>query len=584
MFATTLALAVLGLLLGAALVLLGSKRVLASAAIDGLVLGFVPATLAFRMLPHAAESLGWWALVLALGASGALWWIDRRGHERDHAERHPFHPSAGAGAGLLLPVLALHGVGDGAALAVAVSPRSMGSSLALALILHRMPEGLFVASSVLPRSGPRKTAIALAALALSTLAGAVAGRALLDAVPDALFDGALALGVGVMLRLALHSHSARPTSRAEKALAGVAFLAGLALVFAMPDPAGLLRRALPQELSVTATLLPLFVEVAPAMLAGLALGAASEAWLAPRLRTALPSREAISLAARGLVEARGGGEGRDGLATARRLRRATEPVASVVAMLASTVALDGAALTVSVRLLGPAVALARFGIATVLAVAAGVFAARAASQMAASTASRPLLSAPSRRAPVTALRFGDALLRRLEGTSAPLLLGLAVAAATEATLPSGHLLDAGSYALACIAAAVVGGVAAPSALGAVPVAAVLVHKGLPPGAAVVLLLVGAAAGGGRAAFVSEAFGRRAGAAFVATVAASCAVAASAARAFPAGGWAPELHALAAHAHHPAELAAAALLGAAIAAAIVRAGPRAWIETLFTHAH
>ena len=100
MLLPALLLSVLGLLLGAALVTLGRRQALASASLDGFSLGFVPAVLALRMLPHAMESLGFRALALAVLSYAVFWWVDRRAHARDHAESHPFHPAAGAGAGV----------------------------------------------------------------------------------------------------------------------------------------------------------------------------------------------------------------------------------------------------------------------------------------------------------------------------------------------------------------------------------------------------------------------------------------------------------------------------------------------------
>ena len=73
-----------------------------------------------------------------------------------------------------------------------------------------------------------------------------------------------------------------PPTVSARALAGVTFLAGVALVLALPDPGGLFRLAHPQELSVQAALIPLFVETAPAMLLGV-LGAGL-------LRTMVPAR------------------------------------------------------------------------------------------------------------------------------------------------------------------------------------------------------------------------------------------------------------------------------------------------------
>lgn len=590
MLLPALALSVLGLLLGAALVSLGRRQTLASASLDGFSLGFVPAVLALRMLPHAMGSLGARSLALAALSYAALWWVDRRAHARDHAASHPFHPAAGAGAGLLVPVLAVHGMSDGAALAVALSSRGVGASLAVALIVHRMPEGLFIASSMLPSAGGRKTAAALVALALSTVLGAALGQALLDAIPDALFDAALALGVGAMLRLAMHSHAPRPPTAGARAFAGVAFLAGVALVLALPDPGGLLRAAHPRELSVKGAFVPLFVETAPSMLLGV-LGAGLlrtmvRARPAAWLRAGAPAAQAL----RGMVfalplQAHPGGS----TPAAQAMLRASLPVAAVAAFMVGAPGFDVGAFVLSVRLLGLPLAMARLAAGAALAlVVALVVAAVARRSPLRVPAQSPrwggLLAGPGSasgpapaadRSPARVLRAG---LDSLDQVAAWYVFGLLLAAGFEAGVAPATLARLlGVWDVPLTAA-----LAVPvyvCAQGAAPLAAMMVHKGLSPGAALALMLVGPATHLAAWRMLRAALGARVAWAFAgASLAGAVALGTLAGRVVPAATL-PEIHALASHEHPAWELAAAVGLALLLVGSVLRLGPRAWIATL-----
>ncbi len=590
MLLPALALSVLGLLLGAALVTLGRRQAFASAALDGFSLGFVPAVLALRMLPHAMGSLGVRALALAALAYAALWWVDRRAHARDHAAAHPFHPAAGAGAGLLVPMLALHGMSDGAALAVALSSRGVGASMAAALILHRMPEGLFIASSMLPSAGRSKTAVALVALALSTVVGAALGQALLDAIPDALFDGALALGVGAMLRLAMHSHAPRPATARARSLAGLAFLGGVALVLALPDPAGLFRRAHPQELSVQAALIPLFVETAPSMLLGLLGAGLLRTMTRARPEAWLRGGGSLAQALRGTVFGAPLQVCSCGvLPVAQGMLRASLPVAAVTAFMVATPELDVGGFVLSVRLLGLPLAVARFVAGATLAVGVGVGVAAVARRVALRVPAKPqrrhgLLSAPrplaslpppADRSPAGVLRAG---LDSFDQVAAWYVFGLLLAAGFEAAVPPGTLARAlGAWDVPLTAA-----LAVPvyvCAQGATPLAAMMVHKGLSPGSALALLLVGPATNVAAWRMLRQALGARVAWSFAAaSLAGAIALGALVNRIVPAGTL-PEIHALASHEHPPWELGAATVLALLLAGSVLRLGPRGWIATM-----
>jgi hypothetical protein len=292
MHRSVLALAVLGsvvgLALGAGIHALGRGR--GRHVVDGLVLGAIPLLIAVRVLPHVYEELGRSALVFVGLGFFALVLADRGGHEG--GER--------VSRAVLVPTLLVHALADGAALALAASGGEHGHGasdvadhghdhghghddgghhgeasgvgagsgrlvLVAAIVAHRLPEGLLVCGALVPLLGWPRTLGRLGGIALATIVGSVAGRSLLTIVPDRWLDAVVAFGVGAMLRLAVHTHDRAAPNPKERIAAGVAFVVGVSSVLMIPDPDSVLARAQPTELSVARSLVPLFIETAPAM-------------------------------------------------------------------------------------------------------------------------------------------------------------------------------------------------------------------------------------------------------------------------------------------------------------------------------
>lgn len=265
MLIAAVAVSVLGLLVGPALVALGRGRELPGAVMEGFTLGVIPALLATRLIPHVVEGVGAWALALVALGFGVVTLVDRRDHAR----------GTQLGAAVVVPTLAVHAVSDGAGLAMASSvldggARAAGLGLAAALLLHRLPEGLFIANASVDAVGWRGTFRRIGVVALATVVGATLGRGLLAVVPEAVLDGVVALGLGGMLRLSVHSHHPLPGTAEARAAGAAAFLGGIALVVMAPDPEQVLRAASGQELSVAQVVGPMFVETSASMLLGLA--------------------------------------------------------------------------------------------------------------------------------------------------------------------------------------------------------------------------------------------------------------------------------------------------------------------------
>ncbi len=260
----------LGLAVGAIVAAVSRGHATAAAALDGLALGLVPTVLLVRIFPHLCESLG--AVAVMLGAVGyaALWWAERA----HHAEAERVAPA------VVFPALVVHSFTDGAllgALAVSTHLSAVNAPVCAALVVHRMPESLFLATAT-PGDGLRRTWLRVAGLMAATVVGAVAGGSLLGLLPDRVFDAVAALGFGAILRLSTHSHAAAQPTAPARAAAGIAFACGVALVAAIRSPGDILRITHAPELSLLDTALALFIETAPSLLTAVAIAAAIRPW------------------------------------------------------------------------------------------------------------------------------------------------------------------------------------------------------------------------------------------------------------------------------------------------------------------
>lgn len=231
MLLTAVLLSIFGLALGPVLLAWGRGRAIPSAAIEGLALGLVPAVVLLRLAPHVYEEVGPATIALIAAGYVVLWVVERRRHR-----------SFGrAGQIVALPALVVHAAADGATLGVVFGQGATGAAgvesgavLAAALLIHRVPEGLFVARSLVPESGWRTTIAWLAALAAATAGGAALGDRALSLAPHEIFHGVVAVGLGAILRLTTHTHERAPHTRAGMLVFFGALLAGLAINWAVP--------------------------------------------------------------------------------------------------------------------------------------------------------------------------------------------------------------------------------------------------------------------------------------------------------------------------------------------------------------
>ncbi len=257
--ALALALSVIGLSLGPLLNGWARGRERALAVLDAATLALVPGVILLRLLPHLIEDAGGNALIGFACGYVVLLLVEATSHTR----------AATFGFAVVLPVLAIHAFFDGASLAVAIGNDTLGMGSAVlvgALLVHRIPEGLFLASAM-SEIGARRARWGLAAIGAATIVGGLAGRELVDHRSGDVLHIAVAIGLGAMLRLVVHRHdvSAFP-DRVTSRLAGITFVVGVVLVVFVPDPRLLWHATQPHELSIGEALVPLFLETAPIVL------------------------------------------------------------------------------------------------------------------------------------------------------------------------------------------------------------------------------------------------------------------------------------------------------------------------------
>ncbi len=189
----------------------------------------------FGLLPELAHDLSWTrSLVFFALGFGVLTVLDRAGMSvcAECAPAHEHHDHCPAPLhGFATPLLAaagLHSLFDGWALAASTLDSSNGVKIALplALVLHKLPEGLALGVILKASLRSRGSAVGLAILAESlTLAGGAISIALAPRLGSAWTSYPLALAGGFFLFLALHALHGEWKKSPRAAL--VAGLAGL---------------------------------------------------------------------------------------------------------------------------------------------------------------------------------------------------------------------------------------------------------------------------------------------------------------------------------------------------------------------
>ena len=180
----------------ASIALAGGRRRVLLVKISGALLVGVAL---FGLLPELIRETGW-LRTLPIAATGyaVLMLLDRRGYA--------VCPSCSHGenfAGSLVAATALHAFVDGWGLVASRGQGNVSGAVAVAILLHKAPEGLALGAMLRASSRGASMAILLCCIAeLPTIAGGAAGMWF---TPPELIDYLLSLVAGTFLFLGIHA-------------------------------------------------------------------------------------------------------------------------------------------------------------------------------------------------------------------------------------------------------------------------------------------------------------------------------------------------------------------------------------------
>ncbi len=576
--ALMLGLSICALWIGPALHRLADKADRAFSLLDGFVVVAVLGLALLEIIPTGIELAGWWA-ALAMFA-GVL--LPKLAEQRfGGASTHKF------AAWLAFGGMALHALTDGLALA---GTHVHGDSHALewAVILHRVPVGLAVwwmlVQPVGPKSAQRAALLALATVTLATIVGFSFGGVL--EIADGPLLGAFEAFVGgLLLHVVSHGIGSGRSRRAaaHRWLPGIGGLVGLGFVLALFVVPEL------DEGHGRATLdafWQLLLDSAPALLLayglagviGSVMGEAPARWLRRGSKVGQALRGVafglpLPLCSCGVVP------------VYRSLVDRKVPAAAALGFLVATPELGLDAVLISLPLLGAELALLRIVVAFVLALVVGWVVGAWADRLAPVNAVEQAEQVPVPVKPlIERLRAGliTGYGEVLDSTGPWILVGLLIAAFVqpwldpEALTALGPLVQVAAFALIGLPVYV-------CATGATPLVAVLIAKGLSPGAALAFLLTGPATNATTFGVLEQLHGRKIALAFAGTVTA-CVLALGCAvnLLWPSAG----AGAAVVHAHaEPGWLAvsSAIMLGLLFMVSLIRQGPRGFLGRLWEQA-
>jgi uncharacterized protein len=491
--------------------------------------------------------------------------------------------------------LLVHKLGDGLALGAAMAPGFGGSrlSLAAAMAAHSIPVAALVAVAYQNRDGLRAAVVRVAGLAAAMALGAAAVGVLSAGPPPTWMPWISAAVAGTLMHIVVHGWRVpSPTTWPARAMEVAAVAAGLLIVL-MPWATHGADHAFRE--SVAHHGLDIALDTAPALLIGLLIAAALQAWGSRLPVRWLTGGRPLGQAARGAllglplpVCACGV------LPMAHSLRGRGATPAFVLAFLVATPELGVETLALTARFFGWPFAIVRLLAAVAVAFVAGMAITAAIRRFGGPVGATPMAQPCSHPSHGHEGHHHDAL---ADGATAPFLaraiqhfddlfrhigpwafVGILAAAYTAAALPPhafGASLGGGLDVALMTAIAIPSYVCASSAT---PLAAVLLAKGMSPGAVLTGLLLGPATNLATVGWLRSAYGARA------TVWAVGALIATVwALAFAVNMWMPGVPVVAgdpaAHAHGWPSHAAALLLVLLLVRAIGRNGLRTWLGAL-----
>jgi uncharacterized membrane protein YraQ (UPF0718 family) len=480
-------LSLLALVAGPLLYLGAGRERSALAALDGFVMVAVTALVLAHIVPEAVHSAGWPAIGLAaIGFVGPSWME----HTLERSARQA-HTVALVAA---LVGLVVHELFDGVALAQP-GTGAADSSLAIAVVLHRLPVAVTVWSLLRPSRGAAIAYGVLGAMGSATTAGFFLGESLATWLQAGWLGLFQAFVAGSLLHVIIHRPAplALPAGGASASWlrwSGAGGIAGLAAVIALSDPHGHFSSI--ASASFGGAFVILALESAPALLLAFVLAGVVQSVLpsAPLawLRTGRPLTEALRGMAFGLplpicscaV-----------VPLYQTLILRGVPTTAALSFLVATPELGIDAALISLPLLGASLALARLVGAAMVALVVGLLLGRLLES------NRPACGDEVARAVADGFwaraRAGAhyGFVEIVDHVGPWLVAGIAIAALLQPIFSAEWLhgwpagIDVLLFALVAMPIYV-------CASGATPLAAVLIAGGVSPGAAIAFLLAGPA--------------------------------------------------------------------------------------------
>lgn len=534
------------------------------AALDGFAVVAVGGLALLHIIPDSISLAGWTAAGAALAALAAPSLTARRlgGLAR---------PAHAAALFLGLAALILHAFSGGTP---AASPGTSQAQGMVLLLLHRLPVGLAIWFLLRPVYGPGWAMGGIAVTAAATAAGLAFSDSagFLQSRGWGIFQAAAAGSLLHLLFRRSHPANSGESSRRARVGAGLGGFAGIALLAAIggfQDSGAAVSRGL--EVFVT-----LALQSAPALVLAYVAAALVYSLLPPASVNWMRRGSPLSQSARGM------GFGLPlpvcscGVVPVyRSLVMQGVPATAGMAFLVATPELSIDALLISLPLLGGEMTLARVAAAGFVALTIGWLLGRFV----------PSLTAPAGASAKTSAGAGERLakfresFREVVDTTAPwILVGLALAAVVEPSHSAwADLLPAGFGQVELFA--LLGMPVYVCATGATPLVAILIYKGVSPGAALAFLLTGPATNVTTFGILTQLHGRRIALAFGAGIACLAVVAGHAVNAFGPALPGTPLH----HAHDSStglQEVSLAVLALIVAASLLRRGPRGFVGQLF----
>ncbi|OUU24283.1 MAG: hypothetical protein CBC13_03845 [Planctomycetia bacterium TMED53] len=493
-------------ILGPAIASLGRRFPLFLPVLDGFVLLSVTGLILVEVIPQSMHEIGLWAIPLALIGLFVPRLIEKHYHKlADNA--HSWATYFGVAA------ILIHSTLDGVALSLGDSAGNT-EGIALAVILHRLVEGMGIWWIVRPQHG-RGPALALITLGMLLHAfGYFGGQGFQGAVESIPTGGILALLGGSLLHVLIHSASPKIEEAGKTpALSAVGALLGMLFVTNHVTNSAYTGSGHSHAHGGVSLLFENFLalarESAPALLLAYTVAGLIHALLPKTTIDWMGRGSHTQQSIRGMLFALPLPICSCGvLPLYRSLVERGVPTAAAVTLLIATPELGIDAVFLSVTMIDGPFALARVLAAAALAIFGGLLAVHYVPKIKGSILKQEVSEpeAPLGKRIVSGLKVG--LCDLVDGTAPWIILGLFLASALSPLVADGSFLEQIPALLKVPAFALLGLPVYVCASGATPLAAVLIAGGASPGAALAFLLTGPATNATTFGVLADLHGKR----------------------------------------------------------------------------